>query len=144
MQRNGKCKKTWHKGSLNALEEARNHATGDDEEFDEVWIEIQDDEMTWEGAQTWEDAENTWCEENELNASGNWDAWPEEEWQGGFYCVIPEVSVNDQLNQDKMLYMENFQKGGDNRIEGLEDVMFVLGNEKDVKRDEYKVVFINK
>ena len=58
--------------------------------------------------------------------------------------MIHDASVNDQFNQDKRFYMENFQKGCDNRIEGLEDVLFVLGNEKDVKRDEYKVAFINK
>ena len=97
--------------------------------------------MTWEDAQNWEG--NGWSEGAyegaEWNASGNLDEWRE----GGVYCMLNAASVNDQLNQDKQLYMENFQKGGDKRIEGFEDVLFVFANSKDVKRDDYKVSLLN-
>ena len=58
--RNGKGKKTGQKGSLNALEEAPNttsgapadkNASGEVGEFDEVWVEVPDDEMAWQGAE---------------------------------------------------------------------------------------------
>ena len=58
----GKVKKLRQKGSLNALEEAPKEATGEDEEFDEVCIECEDEEMTCGDAPYWEEVENSWSE----------------------------------------------------------------------------------
>ena len=57
--------------------------------------------------------------------------------------MLNAASVNDQLSQDKRPYIENFQKGRDNRIEGFEDGLFVFANSKDVKRNDYKVSLLN-
>ena len=40
--------------------------------------------------------------------------------------MYPDDLVNAQLNQEKTLYMETFQRGGDNQIVGLKDVLFVI------------------
>ena len=47
---------------MNALEEAPKEEDGEDEEFDEVWVECEDEEMTCEDAPYWEEAENSWSE----------------------------------------------------------------------------------
>ena len=127
---------------MNALEEAPKEDAGEDEEFDEVWVECEDEEMTCEDAPYCEEDGNSWSEAYEWYENGAWDEWAEAGWQGqgGVYCLVPN-HWNGQLNQEKKSYLENFKNGVDNRIEDLDDVLFVLEN--DVKRDDYKVAKMN-